>query len=461
MDDQNQAPILDIICHYLAERPTAFYFPGHRGRSLDDQLTELWGRSIWQTDLPELPGIEAGIGSAEKLAAQSVGADQTWFLTNGATIGIHAMFLCFPGAKVLVGRNCHRATIGGMVLADTTPVYLPTEFDPVTGVDLGVRSSTLELALNQHPDAKAVFLVSPNYYGVVGEIKHWVRLCHDRSIPLLIDSAHGSHLGFHPGFPASAVSLGADLVVQSCHKTGASFTQTAMLHLKSTLIERETIDRSLSILRSTSPSLLLLASLDSSRRVMATQGHLLLERLLSLSKRLQSSLSWLISYDDPSRIIAIPPSGTGFELDQWLCSLHPPVIAELPTFDHLVFALTIGTEAKDIDRLINTLKAYPMQQTKKEIPKLDPLSITKPICTPRQAYYAQGETVKPQEAIDRVSRGVVCPYPPGIPLLLPGERITKETIDYLTAINKAGGILQGWSAGIDVVKLSSISESTD
>ncbi len=451
MDDQERAPILDIIHDYLQNNPTAFYFPGHRGRQYDQELLELLGEALWRADLPELPGIEASIAEAEALAAKSLGADYSWFLTNGATSGIQAMLLALAGAKVLVGRNCHRATIGGMVLAGTLPVYLPTEYDPVTGVDLGVAADTLALALAQHPDAKAVFLVSPNYYGVCGDVKTWVELCHSRGVPLLIDSAHGAHLGFHPKFPPSPLSLGADLVVQSSHKTATALTQSAMLHLKSNLIKPETIVRALDILKSTSPSLLLLASLDGSRRKMAIFGKILLEELLQLSERLRSSLPWLVSYDDPSRITAIPPTSTGFELDQWLCKQHPPIIAELPTFHHLVFALTLGTNKQDIDRLIKVLPTYPPSPKKKNIPKLDHLPITVPVCSPREAYFAKKERVTPLNAIDRVSSAIVCPYPPGIPLLLPGERITKETMDYLEQTILAGGVVQGYHGGIDVV----------
>lgn len=451
MNDQNTAPILDIIRLYLKNKPTAFYFPGHRGRQFDRELLELWGESLWQTDLPELPGIDEGIERAAKLACELVGAGQSWFLTNGATAGVQAMLMAFPGAKILVGRNCHRATIGGMVLAGSLPVYLPTEFDPVTKVDLGVSADTLETALAEHPDTKAVFLVSPNYYGVTGEVAHWVELCHARGIPLLIDSAHGAHLGFHPGFPPSPLSLGADLVVQSSHKTATSLTQSAMLHLKSELIKPERIDQSLAILQSTSPSLLLLASLDGSRRMMYEKGKTLLDELLNQSERLRACLPWLVSFDDPSRITALLPAGTGFALDQWLCNLQPPVIPELPTFDHLVFALTIGTNNKDIDRLLEALSHYPNDQTNHQIPELDRFSISTPTFAPREAYLSKGEIVKPQEAIDRISRSLVCPYPPGIPLLFPGEKIEQKTIGYLEEVLQAGGVVQGWAEGIDVM----------
>ncbi|MCS6960514.1 MAG: aminotransferase class V-fold PLP-dependent enzyme [Pseudanabaenaceae cyanobacterium SKYGB_i_bin29] len=450
MADQQEAPILAILDRYFRQPPTAFYFPGHRGKGYDPFLSHLWGGGLWRSDVPELPGVEAAIEEAESLAADLVGAQRSWFLTNGATIGIQAMFLAFPGAKILVGRNCHRSTIGGMVLAGTVPVYLATELD-TTGVDLGVSPSTLEVALQQHPDTQAVFLVSPNYYGVCGEVEQWVRLCHDQGIPLLLDSAHGAHLGFHPGFPPAPLSLGADLVVQSTHKTAVSLTQTAILHLKSDLIGGETIDRALSLLKSTSPSLPLLASIDSSRRLLATEGQFLLEKVLTWSEKLKARVDWLTSFDDPSRITAIPPTGTGFDLDQWLCHQSPPLIAELPTLQHLVFALTIGTEVEDIDRLITLLQEYPMPCRKITIPPYDFSSIQQPVLTPRQAYFAPKETVAPPAAIGRISGSIICPYPPGIPVILPGEIVEKETIAYLEAVVAAGGIIPGWEKGIEVL----------
>ncbi|MFN3360522.1 MAG: aminotransferase class I/II-fold pyridoxal phosphate-dependent enzyme [Pseudanabaenaceae cyanobacterium] len=446
MTDHRVAPILDIIDRYLAQQPTAFYFPGHRGR-----VSDLWGEELWRSDLPELPGIEEAIEQAEGLAADLVGAERTWFLTNGATMGIHAMLLAFPGAKVLVGRNCHRATIGGMVLAGTVPVYVATELDPTTGVDLGVSAGALAMALLEHPDAEAVFLVSPNYYGVAGAVQEWVALCHDRGIPLLIDSAHGAHWGFHPDFPPSPLALGADVVVQSSHKTAASLTQTAILHLKSDLVKAQTIEGVLSLLRSTSPSLPLLASLDYSRRLLATEGKQRLAQIVSWSEKLRARLPWLVSFDDPSRLTAIPPGGTGFQLDQWLCQQSPPLIAELPTLEHLVFALGLGTVEEDSDRLLQLLQEYPCPAKKVRVAPFNFATVEQPTLTPRQAYFSAAEIVSAKEAIGRISRTVICPYPPGIPVILPGEVIKQETIEYLAQVIAAGGIVQGWQGGIAVL----------
>lgn len=444
--------------------------PGHkRGQGIDRRFAALMGETIFRLDLPELPELEAAVANAETLAAQAYGSDRAWFLTNGSTCGIQAMLLaicgatCGQGDKVLIGRNCHKAAIAALVLTGATPIYLPTDYLLEFDLDLGVSPETLELFLQKHPDAKAVMLVSPNYFGVCGEIEKLVTIAHSFNVPLLVDAAHGAHLGFHPDLPISALQAGADLVVQSTHKVAGSLTQSSILHLQGDRIASEQVDRALQILRSSSPNLLLLISLDVARRQMAIEGKKLLTETLRLATEARSRLCQipnLRTFDqiavptlDPTRLtVMVERMGmTGFAADVWLHS-QLDVMAEMPTLSQLVFIFSLGNTQNDIDRLIYGFQQIGKEKGKREREKLVPITnyqlpitIPKSHLTPRAAYFAKSDRIPFNQAIGRISAESLCPYPPGIPLLCIGEEITLEVVEMLQCILRSGGIINGAS----------------
>ncbi len=464
--NQNSVPLLEAARRYLDIDHAPFYMPAHkRGQSIDREFMALMGENIFRLDLPELPDLEAPVIEAEVLAAAAYGSDRAWFLTNGSTCGVQAMLLatCQQGDKILIGRNCHKAAIAGLVLNGATPVYLPTDYLPEFDLDLGVSPETLELFLNQHPNAKAVMLVSPNYFGVCGELGKMVAIAHDFNIPLLVDAAHGAHLGFHPDLPISAIQAGADLVVQSTHKMAGSLTQSSMLHLQGDRIAVEQVDRALQILRSSSPNLLLMISLDVARRQMAVNGKELLTETLGLAKAARSQLNQIpklrtfsqieISTLDETRLTVMIDqlNMTGFEADVYLHS-QLDVMAEMPTLSQLVFSLSIGNTQADIDRLVQGFqklgkeKVNSEQQTANLIPNYQSSTPNyRSKLTPREAYFAKSDRIPLNQAIGRISVESLCPYPPGIPLIYIGEEITIETVEMLQAILRSGGIINGAS----------------
>ncbi|TYQ31948.1 aminotransferase class I/II-fold pyridoxal phosphate-dependent enzyme [Pseudanabaena sp. UWO310] len=471
--NQNSVPLLEAARRYLSIDHAAFYTPGHkRSRGINHELLELFGKSVFQLDLPELPEIEEAIADAEILAAKAYGSDRTWFLTNGSTCGVQAMLLatCQEGDKVLIGRNCHKSAIAALVLTGATPIYLPTEYLPEFDLDLGVSPATLELFLQKHPDTKAVLLVSPNYFGICGELAKMAAIVHARNIPLLVDAAHGAHLGFHGDLPISALQAGADLVVQSTHKVAGSLTQSSMLHVKGDRIAIDRIDRALQILRSSSPNLFLMISLDVARRQMAIEGQELLTETLRLSTEARSRLSKLPSLLtlsqaevptlDPTRLtVMVDRLGiTGFEADALFHS-QLGVMAEMPTLSQLVFILSLGNHQADIDRLVRAFQQLPShikEPSFRPDRQFSPISLPIPRLTPRVAYFAQSDRLPLLQAIGRISAESLCPYPPGIPLICIGEEITAETVSLLQAIARSGGIVNGASdaslATIRVVK---------
>ncbi|WAL62879.1 aminotransferase class I/II-fold pyridoxal phosphate-dependent enzyme [Thermocoleostomius sinensis] len=472
---QASTPLLDRLKTCAQRSSVAFHTPGHkRGQGISANLRDWLGQAVFQADLPELPELDnlfapkGVIQQAQVLAAAAFGAEQTWFLANGSTCGIEAAVLatCQPGDKIVLPRNVHQSAIAALILSGAIPIYVQPDYDAEWDVAHGVSPTTIKTAIAQHPDAKAVLIVSPTYYGVTSPVQEIAEIVHQHDIPLLVDEAHGAHFAFHPDLPPSALSQGADLAVQSIHKTLSALTQAAMLHVQGDRIDRDRLTRCLSLVQSTSPNYLLLASLDAARQQMAIQGQPLMEQALSLSNRVRQELeqiSGLLVLADRSDLLpgfaaldwtritidVIRLGLTGFAADEILHETFG-VTAELPGLRHLTFILTFGNTNADIDRLVS---AFRVLSTLKPQPQLEshclssssfllpPFSL--PPLTPRQAFFSAAVTLPIAHAIDRISAELVCPYPPGIPVLLPGEVITTEAIEYLQQVLAAGGVVAG------------------
>lgn len=409
-------------------------------------------RELGKWDLPELAGWSEAIAEAEALASETFGAQRTWFLVNGSTIGIQAMLLavCGAGDQILIGRNCHRSVIAGLILAGVEPIYLPTEYDPKWQIDLGVSPSLLAQFVNTYPHAKAVLITSPNYFGVCADLPALAAIAHHRHIPLLVDAAHGSHLGFHPHLPPSALQAAADVVVHSVHKTASAFSQASLLHWQGQLVDPERLNSAVSLLQTTSPNLLLLLSLDCARWQLATQGRELLEQAWQFSYDLQkhSPLPVFPSHDPTRFTVSVRELGiTGFAGDRWL-SETCGVICELPTLQHLVFSLSIGTSEQDISKLLTGLNRLKTEFTSAlplaTLPS-PPTPTVRPSVSPRSAFTRPSKTVGVECAIGMISAETLCPYPPGVPVVALGEVITPEAIAYLQAVYQAGGVITGAS----------------
>jgi arginine/lysine/ornithine decarboxylase len=304
-------------------------------------------------------------------------------------------------------------------------------------------------------------LVSPNYFGVCGELEKMVAIAHSFDVPLLVDAAHGAHLGFYPDLPKSALQAGADLVVQSTHKVAGSLTQSSMLHLQGDRVATEQVDRALQILRSSSPNLLLMISLDVARRQMALHGKELLTETLKLAKTARSQLDQIpnlrtfsqieVANLDNTRLTVMTDclEITGFEADKYLHS-QLDVMAEMPTLTQLVFSLSFGNTKTDIERLVNGLQQLSKEKGKRKKEKpitnyQSPITNYQSKLTPREVYFAKSDRIPLKQAIGQISAESLCPYPPGIPLVCIGEEITFEALEMLQAIVRSGGIINGAS----------------
>jgi arginine decarboxylase len=471
--EQPTAPYLDAVTAYGFRGSTRFHIPGHKGgEGADSGLRSALGHRALLLDVPQdIEGIDIGPSPtpyerAEILAADAYGAARTWFLTNGATQGNHALCLALapPGERVLIQRNSHASIIDGLVLSGGHPSFVAPEYHDELGMALGVTPQALESALRAAPGTRAVFLVSPTYYGMAADVEGCARVAHQAGAALVVDCAWGAHFGFHPSLPESPLRLGADAVLASTHKIVGSLTQSALLHLSdSGRISIDAVARCVRLVRSTSPSSHLLASLDAARRQLAVHGNALLERTLAGATRTCSAIDAVPGCEvvggalvgwpgvdgwDPLRIVVdVRGTGcTGYEIAAALRASYD-TYTELATHATVVFVLGLAQPVEPLERLAHDLTetvrsiARPGKQV--AAPRAPASLEHETAVTPREAFLGAGETVPVERAIGRISCESIAGYPPGVPALLPGERVTPEVVAYLRELTAAGARLHG------------------
>lgn len=471
---QPTAPYLEAVTAYGFRGSTRFHVPGHKGGAgADPGLRSAVGDSALELDVPlDIEGIDIGPSPtpyerAEQLAAEAYGAARSWFLTNGATQGNHALCLALAplGARVLLQRNSHASLIDGLVLSGGRPSFVLPEYDPELGMAHGVTAQALEAALAQAEDLRAVFIVSPTYYGMVADVAGCAEVAHSAGVPLIVDCAWGSHFGFHAKLPPSPLALGADAMIASTHKIVGSLTQSAMLLVSSSdRVDSGAVARAVRLVRSTSPSSLLMASLDAARRQLAVHGEALLDQTIQAAERARAAIAATpgcsvvgegmvgrpgIAGWDPLRIVIdVRNTGcTGYEVAAALRVIDD-IYVELATHATLVLVLGIGQKAEPLERL-----AHDFGETVRQISRPgrratalarapSALALGTAI-SPRDAFLGRGEAVPVDEADGRISCESIAGYPPGIPALLPGELITDELVAYLRELTAAGARLHG------------------
>ncbi|HEX6390547.1 MAG TPA: amino acid decarboxylase [Solirubrobacteraceae bacterium] len=476
MSEQPRAPYLDALIAYGLRGPGRFHVPGHKaGQGADPALVHALGYQTLALDIPQdIYGIDLGPAptpyeQAEALAAQAHGAARTWLLSNGATQGNHALALALAplGARVVVQRNSHASLVDGLILSGGLPAFVAPEIDEEIGMAHGVTPDALARVLSANPDARAAFVVSPTYYGLCADIGGLAEVAHAAGVPLVVDQAWGPHFGFHPDLPQSALALGADAMLTSTHKIAGSLTQSAMLHVADTgRIDPDAIARVVRLVRSTSQSSLLLGSLDAARRQLAVHGEALLHETLAAVERTRAKLATTpgvavlgpelvgrpgVAGWDPLRIVLdVRETGrTGYEVADALRETYDGN-AELAT--HAIVVLLVGIAeaplalervAGDLDEVCKALLAEDADRRPTQaLPVAPELELA---VAPRDAFLGETEVVEAQAAVGRVSSESIAGYPPGIPALLPGERITAEAVAHLRALVAAGARLHGAS----------------
>lgn len=451
-----KAPIVEAL-KKAYERPSyQFHIPGHtKGNGSLPEFKKLIGKkalSIDTTDefdgLGTLHPATGPIKEAQELAAKAFGAKKTFFLLNGSTAGnlSLAMALTRKGQKIIVNRNCHRSILTGMIISGAEPVWLvPNRFEE-WGIWGNVTPESVEEMLEKTPDAGMVWITNPTYEGVVSDIKSISKICKKHNIPLIVDEAHACLWNFNGHLPTSALKLGADAVVHSLHKTGGSMSQSSMLHIsENSILDIDAIEKSLKLLHTTSPSLILLASLDSARANLESQrGKKQLERAVQNAKFLRREIDKLqhihhlkpdFGYKtDITKVFIRDDRLSGKRLESIL-EIDFNIEVESASDAGLLVLSNIGNTRSDMQYLVKCLQQIDNTnytdicylENKKYMPMLTPIIKM----TLREAYYSHKEVVPKSEAIGRISAEVIAECPPGIAVLLPGELITEEHIPYL------------------------------
>ena len=479
--DQTKTPYFQALLEYVDSGVQPFHTPGHmQGHGMDPAFREFIGDNICAIDLTPMPGIDdllqpmESIKEAQELAAEAYGADNTFFLINGSTSGNQCMMMTAvnPGDKIAVPRNSHKSMLGGLVMSGARPVYMQPAVDQELHMDNSVTPETVARTLEAHPDIQAVYIVSPTYYGVAADLAAIERIVHDANKLLLVDEAWGPHFKFHPALPLSATEAGADMCINSTHKMLSAFSQCAMLHQIGSRVRLDRLKAVLKMFLSTSPNLPMVASLDVARKQMAIDGSALLSQTIELAEEIRRRLNDIDGvycfgeeiqgregvFDlDPTKItVRVTGLGyTGYEASDLLRRRYN-IQVELADLFNIVALFTIGTTRDAAERFVNAFEEMARddrpvdmyapsgileQRIKRgsyELPEIAPMRML-----PRDAFLADTEFVPFRESAGRICAETISPYPPGIPVLSPGEEITPELIDYIRLELKAGVRIQG------------------
>ena len=475
LPEQPTAPYLDAVVAYGFRGAGRFHVPGHKGGpGADPGLRFALGDRALAVDVPQdMEGIDIGpsptpFERAERLAAEAYGAQRTWFLTNGATQGNHALCLALAplGARVVAQRNSHASVVDGLVLSGGLPSFVAPEYDADLGMAHGVTPEALAEVLRTTPGARAAFIVSPTYYGMAADVAGCAEVCHAAGVPLVVDQAWGPHFGFHPDIPPGALSQGADAVLASTHKIVGALTQSAMLHVADTgRIDADAVSRAIRLTRSTSSSSLLFMSLDAARRQLAIHGEALLHETLRAIGHAREKISSVPGVEvlgeefvgrpgvagwDPLRLVLdVRGTGcTGYEVAEALEHAYD-VQTELATQATVILLIGLGEQPVALERVSGDIEEVVKRIGRPgTVPAViaPPASLAQQMAVPpREAFLGDAELVGVDDAIGRISCESIAGYPPGIPALLPGERITAETMDYLRWTVEAGSRLHGAS----------------
>ncbi len=473
--DHTQAPLVDGIREYRELDILPFTTPGHkRGASIPAATSEALGWDVFHNDISVGAGVDDThftrdlVGRAERLAADAYGADRSLFLLNGSSIGNHVGILSLvgPGDKIVVARNVHKSILSALILSGARPVYVRPPYDPDFEVAHGVAVDEVARTLEAHPDAAAVVVVSPTYFGVSSDLPALVDLCHGKNLPLHVDEAWAPHFKFHPALPPSAMEAGADSAVTSIHKLLSGFTQSALLNLQGPRVDKNDTARWLSLLQTTSPSALILASIDGARRQMVLQGEDLLARTIALGNMARERINLIpglraiglevlrqpsvAGFDLTKLVIDVRETGmTGYDVEAWLRARHR-ISVEMSDHRRIVALLTIADTEESVERLLTALALVPTElhpsQARPFDAAYDPAALeAESVLTPTEAYHAYTRFVPLSQAAGEITADVLTPYPPGIPLVAPGERFTPNIVDYLRAGLAAGIHVRGAS----------------
>lgn len=465
--NKDEIPLLQSLYEYSNRDIACFDVPGHVKNQGVTILNEFFGDDVMKMDINSSPIMDnvanpkGIIKKSQQLLAKAYKCDKAYFVTNGTTQAIQTMILSAinPGEKILLPRNIHKSVINALILSGGKPLFIQPEYDDDFGISLNLSYEDIKKSLDENKDAKAIFLLNPTYYGACCDLKKIIKLCKERSVLVLVDEAHGAHFPFHDDLPPSAMSLKADMAAVSLHKTGGALTQSSALLINTENIDEKRVSQTLNMLQSTSASYLLMSSIDGARHNLVLNGKEQLSKALNLSRYANAKLKKIpgirvmdlnecskdsLSYLDETKLcINVKNLNlTGFNVYDMLYQ-NFDIQLELGDLYNVLALISIGTRKEDIDRLIKSLEIISKSHKNKnqfETFKINQI-IPEVVLSPRQAYYSQKESVDLKNSVDKICAENIMAYPPGIPIISPGEKITKEIIEYIEILKENNAYL--------------------
>jgi arginine decarboxylase len=460
-------PLIFALKRYARKKTVRFHMPGHKGRVGKSAGDKYLLKNLYKWDVTELDGLDnfheprGVIKESQQLLARLYNSDKSFFLVNGSTSGVIAMICAAvkSGQKLLLSRASHKSALSALVISGASPVYVMPEIDEELGVYTQITPEKVKEQIDINPDAKAVFLTNPTYQGFCPDVAEISAVAKEHGMLVLVDEAHGPHLGFDPGLPPSAGKQGADGWVQSPHKILTSLTQSAWLHLKGSKLDSDRVSDFISLVTSTSPSYILMASLEQARLLMQRRG----KRLVRKSYSMASYARDRINRDTPFRCVGrevcgkngiydidlsrlmvnVSSSGyTGFEVERTLRQ-NFNIYAEYADFGNVYFLVGFANSPGEIRNLVKALAAFKPKSGFLPPFPLIPKQLPERALEPRQAFLSEGEQILLKTARGRIVKKALVPYPPGIPLVMPGEVLDSNHINLVREYKRAGGDIQG------------------
>ena len=465
--EQKSAPICEALEHFKRRRVVPFDVPGHKRGRGNPELVDLLGKQCVGLDVNSMKPLDnlghpvSVIRKAEELTADAFGAAHAFLMVNGTTSSVQTMILsvCKAGDKILLPRNVHKSVINALVLCGAIPVYVEAKVNPKIGIALGVEVEEVERVMDENPDAVAIIINNPTYYGVCSNLKKIVELAHNRGMKVLADEAHGTHLYFGENLPMSGMAAGADMAAVSMHKSGGSLTQSSIL-LCGESMDAEYVRQIINLTQTTSASYLLLSSLDLSRRNLALRGKDYFQKVTYMAEYARNEINEIGGYyaygkelidgdsiyDYDVTKLSIFTQGiglTGIEVYDLLRDEYDIQI-EFGDIGNILAYISIGDRIQDIERLVGALEDI-KRLYEKDSSDLYCGDFIKPevVMTPQEAFYAKKKQLPIRETSGRICAELVMCYPPGIPILTPGEKITDEIIEYILFAQEKGCSVQG------------------